>query len=451
MSDKESSSTSPDLETQHDSPTSEKAPAPDGGYGWVVTVSVAIVNGHSWGISGSYSVFLAYFVKENTFPGTTPLMYAIAGSLGVGTMMLISPFATIMARELGTRPTMLIGAIVQSVSLICASLSTEIWQLFLSQGALFGIGMGLLFLPSYGIISQWFTKRRALANGIAIAGAGLGGLIYALATGAIIRNLGLDWAYRILAIVSAVANITCTLLIRTRYESQATRLAFDTSLLHKPEYLLILSYGAFSMLGYFVLIFTLANYANVIGLSSSQASMIPAFFMFGQAIGRPWIGWLSDRFGRINLTFLMSFITGITTLAIWINTTSFGVLLTFALVGGLSAGVHWVNISPVLVEVMGLENLASALSCLWVAMAAPATFSAPIALEIYTGTGSYMGAQLFTGFMFIAAALCAFAIRRWKINSLKNGKTCSSSGSTEDKGGLKPRHLTLKCFAFDVV
>ncbi|KAF4434746.1 monocarboxylate transporter [Fusarium acutatum] len=447
MNDKDTPRQS-DLETQEISSTSEKAP--DGGYGWIVTTSVAIVNGHAWGINAAYSVFLAHFVKENTFPGTTPLIYAVAGSLSVGVMMLISPFATIMARELGTRPTMLIGAIVQSVSLVCASLSNEIWQLFLSQGALFGIGMGLLFLPSYGIISQWFTRQTALANGIAIAGAGLGGLTYSLATGAIIRNMGLDWAYRILAIVSAVANITCTLLIRTRYNAQATRLAFDTTLLHRPEYLLVLSYGAFSVLGYFVLIFTLANYANVIGLSSSQASMIPAFFMFGQAISRPCIGWLSDRFGRINLTFVMSFITGILTFAIWINAKSFGVLLTFALVGGLSAGVFWVNISPVLVEVMGLENLASALSCLWVAMAAPSTFSAPIALEIYTSTGSYLGAQLFTGFMYIAASFCVLGIRRWKINSLRGTKESSPTLREEGKY-FGTKGLVLRLKRFDVV
>ncbi|KAF5692210.1 monocarboxylate transporter [Fusarium denticulatum] len=377
MNDKEIS-TLPDLETQEISPTSEKAP--DGGYGWIVTTSVAIVNGHSWGINAAYSVFLAHSVKENTFPGTTPLIYAIAGSL------------------------------------------------------------------------SWFTRRRALANGIAIAGAGLGGLTYSLATGAIIRNMGLEWAYRILAIVSAVANITCTLLIQTRYNSQATRLAFDTTLLYRPEYLLVLSYGAFSMLGYFVLIFTLANYANVIGLSSSQASMIPAFFMFGQAIGRPCIGWLSDRFGRINLTFIMSFITGILTFAIWINAKSFGVLLTFALAGGLSAGVFWVNISPVLVEVMGLENLASALSCLWVTMAAPSTFSAPIALEIYTGTGSYLGAQLFTGFMYIAASFCVLGVRRWKVRSLGAEKASyNTSAPREDGQDLEPMSCHLKCLKLDIV
>ncbi|KAF4969082.1 hypothetical protein FSARC_3605 [Fusarium sarcochroum] len=454
MSDKDKDSAPcPDLEPQRNPPTSENAP--DGGYGWVVTTSVAIVNGHSWGINAAYSVFLAHFLKEGTFAGATALMYAAAGSLSVGVMMIISPIATIMARELGTRPTMLTGAVVQSISLVCASLSTKIWHLFLSQGVLFGIGMGLLFLPSYGIISQWFTKRRALANGIAIAGAGLGGLAYSLATGAIIRNMGLDLAYRILAIVSAVANITCTLLIKTRYGAQATRLAFDTSLLFKPEYLLILGYGAFSMLGYFVLIFTLANYANVIGLNSSQASMIPAFFMLGQAIGRPIVGWLSDRFGRINLTFIMSFTTGILILALWINANSFGVLLTFALVVGLSAGVFWVNISPILVEVMGLTNLASGLSCLWVAMAAPSTLSAPIALEIYTGTGSYLGAQLFTGFMYIASAVCVFVLRMWQINRRIRDKVDSSaiSGLTdnnEEEHGER-QGWTLKCLRWETV
>lgn len=376
-----------------------------------------MVNGHSWGISAAYAVFLAHYLEQGTFPGATALMYATVGSLGVGVMMLTSPLVTIAAREAGTRTTMLVGAVIQAVSLVCASLSTEIWHLFLSQGVLFGIGMGLLFLPSYGVVSQWFTKRRALANGVAIAGAGLGGLTYSLAVGAMIRTMSLEWAYRILAIVSAVVNVACSLLIKTRYgETGARQLAFDTSLLKRKEYLWILGFGAFSMLGYFVLIFTLANNANVIGLDSSKASMIPAFFMLGQAIGRPCLGWLSDRYGRLNITALMTFVTGIFSLTIWVNAKTFGVLLTFALVGGLSAGVFWVNAAPVIAEVMGIENLPSGLSILWVAMVIPSTFSEPIALEIYSGTGSYLGVQLFTGFMFVAASLCMLVVRGWQIS-----------------------------------
>lgn len=388
---------------------------PDGGYGWIVTISVALINGHSWGISSVYSVFLAHFLANNTFPGTSKLQYALVGSLAVGCTLLISPIVTIAIREVGTRPTMLVGAVLQSVGLVCASLSKQIWQLSLSQGVVFGLGMGMLFLPSYGVISQWFTRRRALANGIAIAGAGLGGFVYSLSAGAIIRNLGIDWAYRILAIVSAVVNIACALLMRTRYAARP--LAFDWSLLRNTEYLLILGYGFLSMLGYFVLIFTLANYANVIGLDASQAAWIPALFMFGQAIGRPIVGRLSDLYGHIKVTFFMSLLTGIFCLAIWLNAKSFGSLIAFALVVGLVAGVFWVTTAPVVAQVVGLDKLPSGLAFLWVTLALPSTFSSSIALEIFQETGKYTGAQIFTGLTFIAAGLCIGCL--WRSQSVK--------------------------------
>ncbi|KAH8746907.1 major facilitator superfamily domain-containing protein [Diaporthe sp. PMI_573] len=388
--------TCPDAEFQRSTSTINSAP--DGGYGWVVTTCVAIVNGHSWGISAAYAVFLAHFMKENTFAGATPLMYASVGSLGIGITLLMSPLITVIAQELGTRPTMVIGDVLQSTSLLYASLSTRIWHLCLSQGVLFGIGMGLLFVPSYGIVSQWFTRRRALANGIAIAGAGLGGLVYSLATGAMMHSLGLYWTYRILAIVSAIANITCTVLVRTRLQTAPVRrLAFNTTLFKRTEYQLILWFGGFSMLGYFILIITLANYANVVGLSSSQASMVPTLFMLGRAIGRPGIGWLSDSFGTLNMTFLMTFITGALSFAVWVNARSFGTLIVFALTAGLSAG-----------------NPSSALSMLWIAMATPSTFSGPIALAIYTKAGNYLGVQLFTGFTFTIASLCEDNQKAWR-------------------------------------
>ncbi|KAK1452789.1 hypothetical protein CCUS01_10663 [Colletotrichum cuscutae] len=389
--------------------------APDGGYGWIVTTSIAIIYAHSWGISAAYSVFLAHYIRSDTFPGTSALVYAAIGSLSIGITLVISPPATIMARELGTRPTMLLGAVLQSASL------------------LFGVGMGLLFLPSYGIVAQWFTTRRALANGVAIAGAGLGGLTYSLAVGAMMDSMGLPWAYRVLAIVSGIANVVSILLIRTRYgETRAKRLALDVSLFKRVDYLLILGFGAFSMLGYFILIFALANYANVIGLDPSQASQVSAVFMLGQAVRRPAIGWLSDRFGRINVTLLMTSVTGILSLVFWVNAKSFEALITFAFVVGLPAGVFWVNAAPVIAEVLGTENLASGLSLLWLMMVVPSTVSAPVALAIYMRTGTYLGAQLFTGFTFLAAAACVVVLRQYQIRIQRKALGSNPNSSEED-------------------
>lgn len=446
---------SPFSESQPEPAQQPPPPAPDGGYGWVVTACVAIVNGHSWGINAAYSVFLAHYLANETFSGATHLEYAFVGSLSIGCTLLISPLATISVREFGTRPTMLFGALLQSVSLIGASLSTKMWHLFLSQGALFGIGMGLLFLPSYGIIAQWFTKRRALANGFAIAGAGIGGLIYSLGSGAMIRNLGLDWAFRILSIITFVINAACTLLIRTRYEATGSRqLAFDSSLLKRVEYLLILAFGSFSMLGYFVLIFTLANYANEIGLDASQAAVIPALLMLGQALGRPVIGYFSDTIGPINMATSMTLLIGVFALTIWVNAKAYGVLVFFALIEGTVAGAFWVTVAPVMVEVIGLENLPSGLTLLWLALVLPSTFSEPIALEIVVRTGNYIGAQLFTGLVFIAAAICMGLLRGWKIGQAK-GNAEASADSTQrvryEKQHGYPRAFIHDCFKWQNV
>ncbi|KAF4977933.1 hypothetical protein FDECE_18295 [Fusarium decemcellulare] len=327
----------------HATPQTETPPSiPDGGYGWVCTICVAVINAHSWGINTAYGVFLAHYISDQTFPGASRLEYALVGSLTIGCTLLISPLVTIIVRKFGTKPTMLCGALIQSISLICASLATKIWHLFLTQGVLFGIGMGLLFLPSVGLVAQWFTKRLALASGITNAGAGLGGLTYSLCTGAMIQNLGLIWTLRILSLVTFIVNITFTALIKDRYKTLAPRqLAFDTSLFRRFEYVLVLAFGAFSMLGYFVLIFALANYANEIGLDASQAAIVSSMFSLGQTVGRPVLGHLGDSLGRINMATFMTLLAGILSLTIWVNAKTYGVLLLFSLLGGIPAGTFW--------------------------------------------------------------------------------------------------------------
>ncbi|KAK6000036.1 hypothetical protein QM012_004024 [Aureobasidium pullulans] len=354
-------------------PATEPPPAPNGGYGWVCVVCVACINGHTWGLNSSYGVFLAYYLANNVFPGATYLEFAFVGSLSIACALLVSPVATIFTRKFGTKTTLFTGVAFETASLIGASFANQIWQLFLSQGVCFGFGMGFLFVGSVGIVPQWFTTKRSLANGIATAGSGLGGLIYSLATGAMIPSIGLAWAFR------------------------------------------VLGFGWFSMLAYVVLLFSLANFARSVGLTASQASTVSAIFNLGQAIGRPPIGYFSDNIGRINMATLMTFISGLFALVIWTNAKSFGVLIFYAIFGGTVAGTFWTTIAPVTAEVVGLRNVPAALNICWLVLVIPCTFSEPIGLEIVSFDGGYLGAQLFTGFMYVGAAVCALFLRSWKI------------------------------------
>jgi hypothetical protein len=83
------------------------------------------------------------------------------------------------------------------------------------------------------------------------------------------------------------------------------------------------------------------------------------------------------------------------------------------------AGTFWPTAGPVCAEVTGLSQLPAALSITWINLVLPTTFSEPIALEITERTGSYLGAQLFTGFMYIAASFCLWILKAWKLGDLE--------------------------------
>jgi MFS family permease len=262
----------------------------------------------------------------------------------------------------------------ETLSFIAASFATKIWHLFLTQGICFGWGMGFLFVGSVAITPQWFSKRRSLANGISAAGSGIGGLIYSLAAQAMIKNISLAWAFRILALVACAVNLVAAMLMKDRNKQiGSSMLSFDYRLFKKVEFLGLLAFGFLSMLGYVVLLFSLPNYAKTVGLTASQGSIIGAVLNLGQALGRPPIGYFSDSFGRINMAASMTFLAGFFSLVVWSFAKSFGVLIFFAIVGGMFAGTFWAVVGPVYAEVMGLVDLPSSLSITWLVLVLPTT------------------------------------------------------------------------------
>lgn len=172
---------------------------PEGGYGWVVVFALGWMNGFTWGVAASYGVFLSYYLENDYFPGATPLDYAFIGGLEFGACMLISPACTILTREVGRPSVMTAGVFMIAGGFIAASFAQEIWQLYLSQGVLVGLGMGAIFIPAIAVLPQWFLKRRSLAQGLASCGSGFGGLAFSLGTSAMIEQISLAWALRIVS------------------------------------------------------------------------------------------------------------------------------------------------------------------------------------------------------------------------------------------------------------
>jgi MFS family permease len=257
---------------------------------------------------------------------------------------------------LGTNASMLCGVFCETMALIGASLSKQIWHLYLSFGICLGWSIGLQCIATVGIVPQWFNRRRAVASGIGAAGSGTGGLIYTLATNAMINHFGISWTYGILCIIRFVVNTTCALLIRNRNRTVGTRqVAINKTLFRRPEYWLLLSWGFLSILGFEVLLFSLPDYANSIGLTAQQGTVAAALLNLGRGVGKPAIGYFSDGVGRINMASIMSLICRVPCLAMWIPAKDYGALLAFSLFGGVT-GTFW-TASPLCKPSIMISNI----------------------------------------------------------------------------------------------
>lgn len=130
------------------------------------------------------------------------------------------------------------------------SLCKAYWQVLLCQGIGIGIGIGLVYLPSISIISQYFSKRRALAIGIALTGSSGGGIVFPIMLNNLIISHGFKKAVQYQGYLVLGFLILSNLLMRPRpvpkERQTTTAVAIPTSsvkkiITEKPYALLVMS------------------------------------------------------------------------------------------------------------------------------------------------------------------------------------------------------------------
>jgi MFS family permease len=73
-----------------------------------------------------------------------------------------------------SRSLLAVGSFLLVFGLMMTSLVGQYYQAFLAQGVCFGIGAGMLFVPSVAIVSTYFDKHRSFAVGVTASGSGIG-------------------------------------------------------------------------------------------------------------------------------------------------------------------------------------------------------------------------------------------------------------------------------------
>lgn len=346
--------------------------------------------------------------------------------------MTVAPLATFLTRKFGKHYVLLLGSCLQCSGYIVASFATRIWHLYLSQGFLVGCGIGFIIIPSMAILSQWFERKRSVANGLSSAGSGIGGVIFTWGTAAMIRDIGLKWTLRTTGLITLAATVTATLFLRDRnHHIKPTQLAFDVTLLRRYDVMLLLTWAFISMFGYITLLYSLSDYATSLGLDRQQATNLVGILNLGTAVGRPVIGIASDRFSRTNTAAVLTALCGIICFALWLPAKTFGMMVVFAFICGAILGVFWMvssgtatvlgsfmltryaqTIGPLCVEVAGLKNLPSLLSLSWCTVIIPTACKCShlSLLDLYSVSNSEISVRVYSSVTTPSAGKAAVSV-----------------------------------------
>jgi hypothetical protein len=147
-------------------------PPPDGGLNaWVQVAMGWLIIFVTWGYVNSFGSFQAYYTEVLPEPPST---ISWIGSIQVFLTFFIGAFSGRLLDAGLFVPTLFVGGVLQLLGIFMMSLSTKWYQLLLSQGVLTGIGGGIFFCPSMGLIATYFSGRRALAVGIVTTGNSVG-------------------------------------------------------------------------------------------------------------------------------------------------------------------------------------------------------------------------------------------------------------------------------------
>ncbi|GAA5801263.1 hypothetical protein HPULCUR_006709 [Helicostylum pulchrum] len=404
-----------DIENSSGPVTSQEPP--NGGLAaWLVVFGGFCGMVAEYGVNYTWGVFLNHY-NEVVYPGRMNELSWI-GSICIALFFILGPINEWVTSKLGYTKMLAIGNILCPLALMLASISHEIWHLYLTQGVMFGIGASFIFFPCLAAPQQWFTTRRGLAVGLCMSGSGVGGLIFSNVCQAAISNLDYRWALRIAGFVCFAFMLVATVLVRPPANAIVTKQEGFAELYQKQKKLVVenkqfqimLACGTITTFGYLTPAFFLASYAESIGLDPWIGTNLGAIMSAVNAVSMLSTGWISDKLGRINGLFLCTFLAGIFTLAIWTTATTEAAIWVYVVLYGFFGGGYLTLNGASLPEVAGYDNISAANGLFYITSTLGYMFGSPIVSAIISRSG-YTYAAVYCGMLMTAGGVLCWMLR----------------------------------------
>ena len=363
------------------------------------------------GIVNSFGVYQTYYIRS-ILRNESPSNISWVGSIQAFLLLLVG-VATGPIYDAGHFQLLIrLGAFLTVFGMMMTSISTEYWQIILAQGICIGLGSGCIFVPSFAIIPQYFSTRKALATGIAASGSSIGGIIYPIVFYKLQPRIGFAWATRLIAFIALAGFLVSLSVMRVRVFPKERRALLEPGAFKEVPYTFFTASLFFAFIGLYTPIFYIQTYAIEQRITSTNLGFyILPILNAGSVAGRILPNFFADKTGPMNVLIPCSFAAAVLCFG-WIGIKDIAGLVIFAILYGFFSGAFVslpptaiVSLSPSLRVVGTRMGMSFALTSFGILIGTPVS-------GVLLGTsGSWAAMQAFSAATVMMATVCMVIAR----------------------------------------
>ena len=162
-------------------------------------LGIVLTIGLTCGLAYAFSVFIQPLEKEFGWDRRQISMaftlYFVIGTVG-------TTFCGDLIAKFGIKITAMIGGTLAALGLFMASYTNSLWMLYVSYGALTGVGLGLVTITPMSVLMPWFPDKKGLISGLTTMALAFGTFFLgAKLAGSFVVSYGWSATFKILAAI----------------------------------------------------------------------------------------------------------------------------------------------------------------------------------------------------------------------------------------------------------
>lgn len=401
-------------------------------YGWWILAALlpaCIV--HSGAPFYAFGIFYKPFALEF---GWTRSEIALAITIFLLTMGLTSPLIGKLTERYSPKKIIISGAVVGGICFILVSRVTTLWQLYLLYFIIGWSYSACGAIPVNTVVAKWFSHKRGLAVGIAVAGISLGGFIIAPASAYFMTAF--DWraTYLFLAATSFLLVVPPVLFIVRNTPQEMGLLPYGDEMktvsaatpdprinespadwgenwtlggaMRTSTFWLICIAVSMIYIGIGSVLQHQINFLNDMGISLTAAAVALGLTGAAGASGKVAFGFICDRFAAKYVA-VCCFALQAVGILLLLFAKSMTMIWVFVLIFGFSMGGQYALQPLLTIYFFGLRSFATIYGLVYMSGAIGSAIGPLLAAFIYDMSGNYNYAFAICA---VAALLASFII-----------------------------------------